>query len=158
MLRKVMEKSRRSARIAGLLAAFVATSLASCAVHRELVVLSDPSGASVRLDQKMVGETPYQTEFEAFGTRRVTLYRDGYRSWSGPVKLVEPWYARFPFDFFSEVLFPFGWSYRKEIRVVLEPEGGSVTQPDLQKVLDRAEVLRKAGPEGPERSKPPVSP
>jgi hypothetical protein len=158
MLRTVMQKPRNRAEIAGVFAAFAATVLGSCAVHRELVILSDPSGASVRLDQKMVGETPYRTEFDSFGTRRVTLYREGYRAWSGPVKLVEPWYSQFPFDFFSEVLFPFGWKYRKELRVALEPEGGSVTQPDLQKVLDRAEVLRKAGPEGPERSKPPVTP
>lgn len=141
-----------------LLAAVLTSLLAGCAAHRELVVLSDPPGALVRLDQKMVGETPYRTEFEAFGTRRVTLYRDGYRTWSGPVKLVEPWYASFPFDFFSEVLFPFGWSYKKELRVTLEPEGGAVTQPDLQKVLDRAEVLRKAGPEGPQRTKPAGNP
>lgn len=141
-----------------LVAAVLTSLLAACAAHRELVVLSDPPGASVRLDQKMVGETPYRTEFEAFGTRRVTLYRDGYRTWSGPVKLVEPWYASFPFDFFTEVLFPFGWSYKKELHVTLEPEGGAVTQPDLQKVLDRAEVLRKAGPEGPQRTKPAANP
>ncbi len=133
----------------------LASLASSCAVHRELVVLSDPPGAAVRLDQKMVGETPYHTEFDSFGTRRVTLYREGYRAWSEPVKLVEPWYARFPLDFFSEVLLPFGWHYRKVVHVSLEPESGAVTQPDLDKVLERAEELRKAGPEGPQRAKPP---
>lgn len=150
MLRAVMRKP--------LVAAVLAALVAGCTAHRELLVFSDPPGAAVRLDQKMVGETPYRTEFEAFGTRRVTLYRDGYRTWSGPVKLVEPWYAAFPFDLFSEVLFPFGWSYKKELHVTLEPEGGVVTQPDLQKVLDRAEVLRKAGPEGPQRTEPAAKP
>jgi len=122
-------------------------------VHKELVIDSDPPGAAVRLDQKMVGVTPYRTEFDAFGTRRVTLYRDGYRAWSGPVRLAEPWYARFPLDLFSEALWPFGWTYRKVVRVPLEPESGEVTQPDLEKVLERAEDLRKAGPEGPKRVK-----
>jgi PEGA domain len=158
MLRSAMRKPLESAGASVLLAAISSAALAGCAAHRKLVILSDPPGAAVRLDQKMVGETPYQTEFEAFGTRRVTLYREGYRTWSGPVKLVEPWYAQFPFDLFSEVLNPFGWSYHKELRVALEPEGGTVTQPDLQKVLDRAEVLRKAGPEGPQRAKPATNP
>ncbi len=145
-----MGRMRKSAGIAVLFAVIAA----GCAVRRELVILSDPPGAAVRLDQQIVGETPYRTEFEAFGTRRVTLYRQGYRAWSKPVKLVAPWYARFPFDFFSEVLLPFGWKYRKEVRAELEPESGSVTQPDLEKVLERAEVLRKAGPEGPQRRNP----
>jgi hypothetical protein len=149
-----MRNSHGCARIALLFAGLAG----SCAVHRELVVLSDPPGAAVRLDQKIVGQTPYRTEFDAFGTRRVTLYREGYRAWSEQVKLVEPWYARFPLDFFSEVLLPIGWHYRKVVRVSLEPESGAVTQPDLDKVLERAEELRKAGPEGPQRAKPPAPP
>jgi hypothetical protein len=158
MLRAVMRDRRQISEIALPLAYLLAAVLASCAVQREFVITSDPPGAKVRLDQEIVGETPYRTQFEAFGTRRVTLYREGYRAWSGPVKLTAPWYARFPLDFFSEVLFPWGWTYHKVVSVTLEPESGSVTQPDLEKVLDRAEVLRKAGPEGPQRSQTPVSP
>ena len=154
MLQAVMERALSRARIAVALAALVS----ACAVHRELIILSDPPGAAVRLDQEIVGTTPYRTEFEAFGTRRVTLYKDGYRAWSDQVRLVAPWYATFPFDFFSEVLIPFGWHYRKKVSVSLEPEGGSVTQPDLEQVLERAEVLRKAGPEGPQRVQPPTLP
>jgi hypothetical protein len=149
-----METQRPFARIAVRVAA-VALLATGCAVHRELVILSEPPGASVRLDQQMVGVTPYRTEFEAFGTRRVTLYRQGFRAWAEPVELKAPWYDLFPFDFFSEVLLPFGWKYTKEVRAVLEPESGPVTMPDLEKVLDDAEELRKAGPEGPRRHTPP---
>ena len=132
--------------------------LASCASHRELLVESDPPGASVRIDEKLVGETPYKSEFEAFGTRRVTLYKEGFRPWSHAVKLKAPWYAWFPFDLFSEVLIPVGWTYEKRLHVKLEPESGPVTQPDLEKVLQEAEALRKAGPEGPRRKPPPEPP
>ncbi|MFN0009552.1 MAG: PEGA domain-containing protein [Planctomycetota bacterium] len=129
-----------------------------CAVRRELVIVSRPPGASVRLDQQMAGYTPFRTEFLAFGTRRVTLYRQGYQTWSESIPIEAPWYAIFPFDLFSEVLLPFGWKYSKEVEVDLEPESGSVTAPDLERVLDEAEVLRTAGPEGPGRKPPPKEP
>lgn len=129
-----------------------------CAFRRELVIVSHPPGASVRLDQQMVGFTPFRTEFLAFGTRRVTIYRQGYQTWSESIPIEAPWYAIFPFDLFSEVIFPFGWKYTKEVEVELEPESGSVTAPDLEKVLDEAELLRTAGPEGPRRRPPPKEP
>jgi hypothetical protein len=103
-----------------------------CAVKRELVVISNPPGAQVRLDDQIVGWTPYTTTFEAYGTRRVTLYRDGYHTHSELVELVPPWYGRFPFDIFSEVLIPVGWHDRHEVQITLEPEGGEVTEPDLE--------------------------
>jgi len=149
-----MENHNQGTRI-GLRALVVAVLLGTgCAVQRKLEILSDPPGASVRLDQQMVGFTPYITEFEAFGTRRVTLYRQGYRTWSESIPIAAPWYALFPFDLFSEVLLPFGWTYTKKVEVTLEPATGPVTAPDLEKVLEQAEQLRKAGPEGP-RGKPP---
>ena len=131
---------------------------AACAVHRELVIVSEPAGASVRLDQQMVGFTPYRAEFESFGTRRITLYRQGYRTFSESIPIEAPWYALFPFDLFSEVLLPFGWTYTKNVAVTLEPESGPVTAPDLEKVLEQAEQLRKAGPEGPRRAPPEKEP
>ena len=141
-------------RVSAWIFALAASLACSCAVHRRLIVVSEPEGAKVRLDQNLVGETPYTTEFEAFGTRRVTLYKDGYRTWSKSVKLSAPWYARFPFDLFSEMLIPVGWTYEKKVTATLEPEIGQVPLPDLERVLDRAEVLRKAGPEGPQRETP----
>ncbi len=130
-----------------------ATNFAGCASKRELFIQSDPSGASVRIDEKLVGRTPYTSHFEAFGTRRVTLYKEGFRPWSQDVELKAPWYAWFPFDFFSEVLFPVGWHYHRDLNVSLEPERGPVTAPDLERVLEEAEALRKAGPEGPRPKK-----
>ena len=158
ILRPGMERTRTSARAACDAAILAVLLLGGCAVHRELVVVSDPPGATVRLDQQMVGFTPYSTEFEAFGTRRVTLYRQGYRTWSESVRMEAPWYALFPFDLFSEVLLPFGWTYKKKVEVTLEPESGPVTAPDLEKVLEQAEQLRKAGPEGPRRKPPEKEP
>ena len=158
ILRSAMDRMRRrgrSALPAAVLAALLGT---GCAVHRVLLIDSEPPGAAVRLDQQMVGFTPYRAEFEAFGTRRVTLYRQGYRTWSDSVPIEAPWYALFPFDLFSEVLLPVGWTYTKKVQVELEPESGPVTTPDLEKVLEQAEQLRKAGPEGPRRQPPEKEP
>ena len=135
--------------LARVASAVAAIALAGCAAKRELVIVSDPPGALVRLDDEVVGLTPYQERFLAYGTRRVTLYRDGYRTSSRQVRLDPPWYARFPIDVFSEVLFPIGWQDRHVVRAVLEPESGDVPLPDFERVLARAESLRLAGPEGP---------
>ncbi|MDZ4773147.1 MAG: PEGA domain-containing protein [Planctomycetota bacterium] len=123
--------------------------LAGCAARRELVIDSVPQGALIRLDDTVVGTTPFQTGFEAYGTRRVTLYLDGYRSQSQTVEIKPPWYGRFPFDIVSEVLLPVGWRDRHEVKMELVPEGGVVTMPDLDLVLKRAESLRLAEPTGP---------
>jgi hypothetical protein len=127
---------------------------ASCAARRELAVISDPPGALVRIDEKIVGTTPYEERFQAYGTRRITLYRDGYRTSSRLVKLKPPWHGRFPLDIVSEVLVPVGWRDRHVVTVTLEPESGRVTEPDLQAVLKRAASLRLAGPEGPRPPEP----
>lgn len=123
--------------------------VAGCAARRELVIDSVPQGALIRLDDTVVGTTPFQTGFEAYGTRRVTLYLDGYRSQSLTVEIKPPWYGRFPLDIISEVLLPVGWRDRHDVRMELVPESGVVTMPDLDLVLKRAESLRLAEPTGP---------
>ena len=141
-----------------LLLALLLPFLASCAARRELVIHSDPPGAQVRLDNQIVGWTPYTTSFEAYGTRRVTLYLDGFRSQSLLVSLAPPWYGLFPFDVFCEVLIPTGWLDRHIVEMTLDPEVGEVTAPDLERVLRQAESLRMATPEGPLPVPPPARP
>jgi len=133
----------------------VAVVTSACAAKRTLTITSEPEGAQVRLDDERVGWTPITTEFHHYGTRRLTLAKDGYRVVSRQVELVPPWYARFPLDVVSEVLLPFGWRDRHELHFELEPGGDLLTTPDLRSVLDRAEFLRRAGPEGP-RPLPPT--
>jgi hypothetical protein len=133
-------------------------SLASCAVQRQLVIDSDPPGAIVRLDETIVGTTPYEHSFDDYGSRRITLYRTGFRTTSEIVKLSPPWYGYFPLDFISEVLIPIGWKDRHEFQFKLEPDTGTAVEPDLGPVLERAERLRHAGPEGPEVPKSKAEP
>jgi hypothetical protein len=123
--------------------------VSGCAARRTIRVESQPPGAKVRFDDDVVGVTPVEVPFEHYGTRRVTLYRDGYRTWSSLMAVRAPWYFAFPIDFVSEIVLPFGWKDRRTLRVELEPERPTMEQPDVAGVLERAEVFRRAGPDGP---------
>jgi PEGA domain-containing protein len=114
-----------------------------------MIITSDPPGAETRLDEQIVGRTPLTLKFVHYGQRRITLYLDGYLSHSAVHDIRPPWYARFPFDLFSEVLIPLGWKDVRRFHTVLEPGTGAIPVPDLVGVLQRAESLRRAGPEGP---------
>jgi PEGA domain len=146
--------SRAHPRMSWFCAGLCVWLLCACAAKRTLTVVTDPPGATLRIDDRVVGSTPYTEEFYDYGTRRITLYKAGYRSQSVLVELKPPWYARFPVDIFTEVLFPWGWKDPHTQRLVLEPVPQSVTAPDLEKVLEKAESLRLSGPEGPSQLAP----
>jgi len=81
----------------------------------------------------------------------------GYLTQSERVELDPIWYARFPIDIFSEILFPFGWKDRRQVHLTLVPGEDLAGAPSLRSVIERASVLRHAGPEGP-RELPDVEP
>ena len=136
--------------LAPLLAGLLGGLPAGCAAERLLTVESDPPGAEIRLDDRRRGHTPATFDFGHYGIRRVTLHLDGYRTFTERIELSPPWYARFPFDLVSEVLIPVGWRDRRELRVRLEPGEEVLSRPGLRSVLERADVLRRAGPAGPQ--------
>lgn len=132
--------------------------LSACATQRKLVVTSTPPGALLRLDDTIVGSTPYEIAYDAYGTRRITLYKQGYATASQQVVLEAPWYLTFPIDLVTEVLLPIGWKDIRSVEVAMERDAGPVTRPDLAAVLQRAESLRLAEPSGPRPSTIPPPP
>jgi len=132
--------------------------LGACAAQRTIEVTSVPPGARVRLDDEIVGTTPIVLPFTYYGTRRVTLYLDGYRTHSQQVEIKSPWYGHFPFDLLSEVVFPVGWKDRHLLGVDLQPELATVSELDLDEVLERADRFRRATPQGPRKSRPRLAP
>jgi hypothetical protein len=139
---------------AALVLVALALGLGACAVRRELVLTSEPDGAEVRIDGEPAGRTPLKVPFDHYGTRRFTFYLDGYVTDSQVVDIAPPWYGYFPLDIVSEVLLPFGWRDRHRVHADLLPGTGAIPPPDLESVLERAEQLRRAGPEGPVPSEP----
>jgi len=132
--------------------------LGGCATQRKLIITSSPPGALVRLDDTVVGSTPYEIAFDAYGTRRITLYKQGYATTSQQVEIDAPWYLTFPLDIVTEVLLPFGWKDIRRFEIPMQQDVGPVTRPDLTAVLQRAESLRLAEPSGPRPSTIPAPP
>jgi len=120
-----------------------------CTAKRSLTIRSAPPGARVRIDDRAVGVTPIRIAFQHYGVRRITLYKDGYRTHSQRIRLSAPWYARFPIDLFTEILLPLGIDDHREYSVPLVPGEEMSNSPSLRSVIERANVLREAGPEGP---------
>ena len=128
-----------------------------CRTRRYLEITSSPPGAEVRLDDEAVGRTPVKVPFEHYGTRRITYYLAGYRSYSRRIRLKPPWHARFPIDIVTEVLVPLGLTDRRAVHQDLTQGEEVMSLPSLRSVIERADVLRQSGPEGP-RNLPDVDP
>ncbi|MEK6738119.1 MAG: PEGA domain-containing protein, partial [Planctomycetota bacterium] len=81
-------------------------------VLRTLTINSEPSGATVYLDNTPIGETPVTIPFTYYGTRKITLEKtdaDGKLIYERKIvyeKLSLPVYQIFPLDFFSEIVLP----------------------------------------------------
>jgi hypothetical protein len=123
--------------------------LAGCRTHRYMEITSVPPGAEVRLDDQAVGLTPVRVPFDYYGTHRVTFYLAGHRTMSRRIKLRPRWYSRFPLDIVTEVLLPLGLTDRRKIHQDLVPGEEVMSLPSLRSVIERANVLRQSGPEGP---------
>ena len=142
----------------------LALGLVGCRAERHLIFVSEPPGAQVRIDGKLVGRTPLDLRFDSYGHRRVAILKNGFRSHGEIMEVEPPWFFYFPLDYLSEVFFPFGWEDIHRLEVVLEPHTGEVSRPDFDEVLRRAESLRRAGPAGPHilepepADKPPPAP
>ena len=99
----------------------------------------------MRLDERVIGRTPLEYDFEHYGQRRLSLYSPGYRTHSERLDLDPPWHAEFPWDLFTEVLIPLGLDDRVEHPVVrLEPDDGVEALPADTEFLSRAHEVRAA--------------
>ena len=128
--------------------------LAACQADKRLWIESEPSGATVVFDHQVIGTTPFEMEFIHYGTHRLGLELDGYLPYERDLLVPAPWYARFPLDIFSEVLFPIGWEDHKVAHVALEPIEDRLDEEQLEHVRARAESFRHATAEGPQNLPP----
>lgn len=119
-----------------------ALGLGGCVGDRLLVLDSVPTGADVRLDDRLIGVTPLRVPFQHYGQRRLALYKDGYRTYTAPLRLRAPWWARFPIDIFTEVLLPLGLDDVREITIDLVPDTGSAARVATEEFLRNAQSAR----------------
>jgi hypothetical protein len=113
-------------------------------VRRRLTVRSNPPGAQVFVDDQEIGTTPCSASFVYYGTRKITLVKDGYRIETVFQKLNPPWYEIPPLDFVSENLVCRELRDERIVDVQLVPE--EYVPP--QKLVERAQALRDSARTG----------
>jgi hypothetical protein len=132
-----------------LIGLFSYLSLSGC-VLRSLTIDSEPSGATVYLDNEpiAVGETPVTTSFTYYGTRKIRLEKtDGegrllYERIIVYERIKRPLYQVFPLDFFSEVLLPVTLKDEHYLYYELEPLRQIPVEERQEEVLRNARKLR----------------
>jgi hypothetical protein len=118
--------------------------LATGCVRRRLTVRTNPPGAQVFVDDQEIGTTPCSSAFVYYGTRKVTIMKDGYRTETIFQKIPPPWYQYPPLDLVTENFVPREIRDERVVDVQLVPQE-IVPQ---QKLLDRAAALRESARSG----------
>lgn len=103
-----------------------------------MMIRSDPPGAAVMVDGEEAGYTPMAVDFTYYGTREITLVKDGYRTLTLYQKVPTPWYQIFPLEFVTDNFALTKIRDRRDFTYRMEPE---VIMP-TQELLDRASNLR----------------
>jgi len=116
----------------------VVAATAGC-VERHLVIRTEPTDALVIVDDTEIGRSPATMNFTFYGTRKVTLKREGYATTVRFAEVKPPWYEHFPLDFISEILLPTTIVDRHEFTFTLEKPAAV----DEEALLDRAEAMRR---------------
>jgi hypothetical protein len=113
-------------------------------VRRRLTVRSFPPGAQVFVDDQEIGTTPCSASFVYYGTRKLTLIKDGYKTETVWQSFNAPWYQVPPLDFVTENLLINEIRDERVVDVQLLPQE-IVPQ---QQLLDRAQLLRDSAQTG----------
>jgi hypothetical protein len=96
-----MRKQKLSAQmVISLIAAVI---LGGC-VERKLTINTKPQGALVILNDEEIGESPVTVNFNWYGDYWVRIRKEGYETLNTHRNLKGPWYDKFPFDFFAQIL------------------------------------------------------
>lgn len=123
--------------LAGLAGLLLLVVLPGC-VRRRLTIRTTPPGAQVFVDDQEIGTTPCSAAFTYYGTRKITVMKDGYRTETLYQRIPPPWYEWPPLDFIAENLLPREIRDERVVDVQLVPE--EIVPP--QRLLERAQALR----------------
>ena len=121
-----------------LLIALCSSTVFSGCVRRRMTVRTSPPGATVSVDNQVIGTSPAATSFVYYGTREFRIEKDGYRTETLLRKINPPWYEFPGLDFISESLWPGEIRDERVIDVELVPKSLEKSS----EVIDRADSLR----------------
>ena len=121
-----------------LLSLFIAVLFVSGCVERRLTINTEPSGALVTLNDEDIGTSPVTIRFEWYGDYNVRISKDGYETLKTHRDLKGPWYDKFPFDFFAQIINPkrivdsYEWTFNLARKI----------EPDREEMIERAEQMQ----------------
>jgi hypothetical protein len=98
----------------------------------------------VFVDDQEIGTTPCSAAFTYYGTRKITVMKEGYRTETLYQRIAPPWYELPPLDFVVENLLPREVRDERVVDVQLVPE--EIVPP--QRLLERAQALRDSAHSG----------
>jgi hypothetical protein len=127
------------------LTVWAVTCPAAADVRRRITVRSIPEGALVYIDDQQIGATPVSTSFLYYGTRKIQLIKDGFKTITVKQTFSPPWYEIPGIDFFSENVYQGELRDERVLDFQLEPE----TIPPTHELWQRAEALRASARAGP---------
>lgn len=113
---------------------FVSTVFLAGCVERTLTIATQPPEAIVVLNDEEIGTSPVTVSFNWYGDYNVRIAKEGFETLKTHRKLEGPWYDKFPFDFFAQVLNPKRIRDSYEWTFELEP----------QKETTREELIKNA--------------
>jgi hypothetical protein len=103
--------------LTGLVAA-----LSGCqSVQRRMTIRSNPPGALVLVDGREIGYTPASVDFTYYGTREITLVKDGYETLTTLQCYEKPWYQYPGVEFVSDNFLPVTVTNRHDITYGMRP-------------------------------------
>lgn len=126
-----------------LLLVSLALSSVGC-VRRRLTVRSNPPGAQVFVDDTEIGTTPCSAAYTYYGTRKITVIKDGYETTTVYERMAPPWYEIPPLDFVSETIWPGEVRDERAVDITLVPQ--VMVPPD--ELRARGEQLRSSARQG----------
>jgi hypothetical protein len=104
-----------------------------------LTINTQPQGAIVALNDEEIGASPVTVSFNWYGDYNVRISKEGYETLKTHRKLKRPWYDRFPFDFFAQILNPKRIVDEYEWTFSLAPQ----KQPAREELIQNAQKLKK---------------
>lgn len=93
-----------------------------------MTIVSDPPGALVLLEGDEVGYTPCSVDFTYYGTREVTLVKNGFETLTVQQKVPPPWYQLPVIEFFADNFTPGHVTDRQLFQYRLQPRQMTSTQ------------------------------
>ena len=122
-----------------VLLGLAATALLAGCVERRLTINTRPQDALVVLNDEEIGQSPVTVPFNWYGDYNVRISKEGYETLKTHRRLKSPWYDKFPWDFFAQIVNPrrivdsYEWTFE------LAPK----EQPDREELIRRAGQLKE---------------